>query len=88
MHQVNDIIQLQQVPDLVAAVHQRDEPRADLRGHRVDRIADDVVQQLVGVPRLAAALQPCSNSSGLHAYSKGSELHMMAQDMSWARQCQ
>ena len=55
-HQVNDVIELEQIPDLVAAVDERDEPGADLGRHAVDGIADDVVQQLVGVPRLAAAL--------------------------------
>ena len=58
-HQVNDVIELEQIPDLIAAVDKRDEPGANLRRYAVDGIADDVVQQLVGVPRLSAALRVC-----------------------------
>ena len=55
-HQVNDVIQAEEVPDLIAAVDEADEPGAHLGRNRVDGIANDVVQQLVGVACLAAAL--------------------------------
>ena len=47
LHQIDDVIQLQQVPDFIAAVDQRNQPRANLGRHRVNGIADNVVQQLV-----------------------------------------
>jgi len=56
-HQVNNIIQLEQVPDLISAVHQGNQPRAHLGRNCIDSIADDVVQQLIGMPRLTASLQ-------------------------------
>jgi len=55
-HQVNNIVQLEQVPDLITAVHQGNQPRAHLGRNCIDSIADDVVQQLVGMPRLTASL--------------------------------
>ena len=38
--------------------------RADLGRNRHDRVADNAVQQLIAVPRLAAALLPKSSSLG------------------------
>lgn len=61
-HQVDDVVQLEEVADLVAAVDEADQPRADLGRHGVDGVADDVVQQLVGVPRLAASLSSAARS--------------------------
>ena len=46
-HQVNDVIQLEEVADLVAAVDEADEPGAHLGRNRVNGVANDVVQQLI-----------------------------------------
>lgn len=54
--QVDNIIQLEQLTDLAACADQAHRVRANLGGDCYNRIADDPVQQLIAVPRLAAAL--------------------------------
>jgi hypothetical protein len=56
-HQVDDIVQLEQVANLLARVDEANEAGAHLWRDRLDSVADDAVQQLVGVPGLAAALR-------------------------------